>query len=99
MMVPTGNLPQSTAGRGFPLKVAPVIERPATGAVLSIHTVTSCTPGNSVVGEVFGFFAVTRIFQRPSNAAVVCQRPSVLVTRCRVWGAVVSSRYVYQPSP
>src|SRR5579884_1196488 len=45
-IVPTGNLPQSTAGIGLPLKVAPVIVSGlagaggAEGAVLSMRTLT-----------------------------------------------------------
>src|SRR5258708_32777368 len=83
-MVPTGNLPQTTAGIGLPLKVALTIVKNAVGGVLSIRTSTSWNPGSSVVGIVLGFLAVSLIFHRPSIAAVVCHRPSVLVTRC--WG-------------
>src|SRR5713101_2249920 len=65
-IVPTGNLPQSPAGIGFPLKVALVIATCAVGAVLSIRTVTVWIPGISVC--VLGSLAARRMSHKPSIA-------------------------------
>src|SRR5215470_3504443 len=112
MIVPTGNLPQSTAGIGFPLNVAPVMASGGSasiwagvapgpagpdGGVLSIRTRTVCIPGKRVGPD--GSFAEIRIHQSPSIATLVNQLASLSTTRNRWFGPWRSSKYTYQPGP
>ena len=96
MIAPTGNLPQSIAGIGLPLNVAPVIVSgglasiwawvapgPAgpDGGVLSIRTGTVWMPGKK--NGPAGSLAEMRMSQPPSIAGVVCQLASLSTTRNR----------------